>query len=118
MSEPEGDERDARTGLRILRFVRLLEEGKIPRSDKLHVLAEFISVEKGAHVIVPTRGREVPDSVVERAAEVAAWHSSARDAGQVEVDVAQRRYVKKIPEAPPGLVRYSNERTVRVTPKS
>jgi predicted ribosome quality control (RQC) complex YloA/Tae2 family protein len=71
----------------------------------------------GAHVIVPTRGREVPDNVLERAAAVAAWHSSAREAGQVEVDVTLRRYVKKIPEAPPGLVRYSNERTVRVTPQ-
>lgn len=50
LSEPEGDERDARTALRILRFVRLLEEKKIPRGDTLHVLAEFISVEKGAHI--------------------------------------------------------------------
>jgi hypothetical protein len=50
LSEPEGEERDARTGLRILRFTRLLEEGKLPRSDTLHILAEFISVEKGAHV--------------------------------------------------------------------
>ena len=50
LSEPEGEERDARTALRILRFVGLLEEGKVPHGDKLHVLAEFISVDKGAHI--------------------------------------------------------------------
>jgi hypothetical protein len=50
LSEPEGDERDARTAMRILRFVRLLEEGKVPHGHDLHVLAEFISTEKGAYI--------------------------------------------------------------------
>jgi predicted ribosome quality control (RQC) complex YloA/Tae2 family protein len=71
----------------------------------------------GAHVILRTNGASPPDEVVERAAELAAWHSAARTSGAVEVDVALRRSVKKIPNAPPGLVRYSNERTVRVAPK-
>lgn len=70
----------------------------------------------GAHVILRTRGATPPENVVERAAQLAAWHSAARAAGSVEVDVAARRHVKKMPNAPPGLVRYSNERTLRVTP--
>jgi predicted ribosome quality control (RQC) complex YloA/Tae2 family protein len=36
----------------------------------------------------------------------------------VEVDVTRRRYVKKIPGGAPGLVRYANERTLRVTPRA
>jgi predicted ribosome quality control (RQC) complex YloA/Tae2 family protein len=73
----------------------------------------------GAHVIVRRRGpEEPPDRVLERAAELAAWHSAARSSPRVEVDIAARRYVRKIPNAPPGLVRYSHERTLRVTPKS
>ncbi|MCA1646963.1 MAG: NFACT family protein [Chloroflexi bacterium] len=72
----------------------------------------------GAHVILRTNGATPSDEVVERAAVLAAWHSAARTSGAVEVDVAPRRYVKKIPNAPPGLVRYSNERTVRVTPSA
>ena len=68
----------------------------------------------GAHVVLRTNGREPPDDVVERAAQVAASHSAARGAGTVEVDIAPRRYVKKVPSGPPGLVRYTNERTVRV----
>jgi predicted ribosome quality control (RQC) complex YloA/Tae2 family protein len=69
----------------------------------------------GAHVVL--RGSP-PDAVVERAAELAASHSAARTSGAVEVDVTQRRYVKKIPGGPPGLVRYANERTLRVSPRS
>jgi predicted ribosome quality control (RQC) complex YloA/Tae2 family protein len=69
----------------------------------------------GAHVIL-RGGEQAPDEVVERAAQLAAHHSAARAASAVEVDIAPRRYVKKIPNGPPGLVRYSHERTVRVTP--
>jgi predicted ribosome quality control (RQC) complex YloA/Tae2 family protein len=70
----------------------------------------------GAHVILRTNGATPPDEIIERAAQLAAHHSAAREANAVEVDVTQRRYVKKIPGAQPGLVRYANERTVRVTP--
>jgi predicted ribosome quality control (RQC) complex YloA/Tae2 family protein len=68
-------------------------------------------------VILRSNGSTPPDVILQRAAEVAAWHSAARSAGAVEVDVAPRHNVKKIPGGPPGLVRYSNERTVRVTPR-
>jgi predicted ribosome quality control (RQC) complex YloA/Tae2 family protein len=74
----------------------------------------------GAHVILQTTGapQAPPEELVERAAQLAAWHSAARASGAVEVDVAQRRHVRKIPNAPPGLVRYTNERTLRVTPRA
>jgi predicted ribosome quality control (RQC) complex YloA/Tae2 family protein len=71
----------------------------------------------GAHVILRGEG-EPPPPVLERAAELAAWYSAARSAARVEVDVAPRRYVRKIPHGPPGLVRYTNERTVRVKPSA
>lgn len=70
----------------------------------------------GSHVILQGRG-EPPDSIVEQAASAAAWYSSARANGSVEVDVAPRRHVRKIPGGPPGLVRYSHERTIRVPPR-
>ena len=69
----------------------------------------------GAHVILRTNGATPPDDVVFQAARLAAQHSSARSAGAVEVDVAPRRYVKKVPNGPPGLVRYANEYTLRVS---
>jgi predicted ribosome quality control (RQC) complex YloA/Tae2 family protein len=71
----------------------------------------------GAHVILRTNAATPPDEIVERAAQVAAFHSAAQNSTSVDVDVALRRHVKKIPNAPPGLVRYANERTLRVTPR-
>jgi predicted ribosome quality control (RQC) complex YloA/Tae2 family protein len=71
----------------------------------------------GAHIILRRRGAlEPPEPVIERAAQLAAWHSAARTSSRVEVDVAPRRHVRKIPNAPPGLVRYTHERTLRVAP--
>jgi predicted ribosome quality control (RQC) complex YloA/Tae2 family protein len=67
-------------------------------------------------VILRTNGSTPPDQIVQRAAQLAAHYSAARSAGAAEVDVTAKRYVKKIPNAPPGLVRYANERTVRVAP--
>jgi predicted ribosome quality control (RQC) complex YloA/Tae2 family protein len=70
----------------------------------------------GAHVILRGPRGEPPAHVLERAAQLAAHHSAARGSARVEVDAAPRRYVRKIPAAPPGLVRYTNERTLRVEP--
>lgn len=72
----------------------------------------------GAHVILRSAGRTPPEDIIERAAQLAARYSAARTAGSVEVDVAPKRYVKKIPGGPAGLVRYSNERTLRVAPQT
>jgi predicted ribosome quality control (RQC) complex YloA/Tae2 family protein len=73
----------------------------------------------GAHVILRRAGprADPPAQILERAAQLAAYHSGARSSARVEVDAAPRRYVRKIPSAPPGLVRYTNERTLRVEPR-
>jgi predicted ribosome quality control (RQC) complex YloA/Tae2 family protein len=72
----------------------------------------------GAHVIVQWQGGAVDPRTLERAAQLAAWYSSAREAGAVEVDYAPRRQVRKIAGAGPGMVTYRNERTIRVPPTS
>lgn len=50
LCEAEGTDRDARTAMRVLRFLRMLEDGTIPRSDRLHLVAEFLSVDKGTYL--------------------------------------------------------------------
>ncbi len=50
LSEPSGGDRDARTALRVLRFVRLLEDNQVPKGLCLHLLAEFVSVDKGLYI--------------------------------------------------------------------
>ena len=47
---------------------------------------------------------------------VAAYYSASRTGGQVEVDIARRRHVRKIKGAGPGMVTYRNERTIAVRP--
>jgi predicted ribosome quality control (RQC) complex YloA/Tae2 family protein len=69
----------------------------------------------GAHVIIKRDRREVPDAVVQRAAELAAYYSRARDSEtQVAVVVTERRFVRRMRGKYPGMVTVRNERTVWV----
>ncbi len=75
----------------------------------------------GAHGILRTAGKPgaVPEAVLRRAAEIVAARSgsSVKHAGLVAVDVVERRHVRKPRGAKPGLVTYTRERTVDVTPR-
>ncbi|MCA9879949.1 MAG: NFACT family protein [Thermomicrobiales bacterium] len=73
----------------------------------------------GSHVIIRWARPGLPENplTVEAAAALAAWYSSARESGGVEVDVAPRRHVRKIKGAGPGMVTYRHERTLRVRPR-
>lgn len=69
----------------------------------------------GAHVIVKRAGREVPEHVLRRAAELAAHYSPARTGGgEVLVDYTEQRFVNRIRGGHPGLVTYRNEETLWV----
>jgi predicted ribosome quality control (RQC) complex YloA/Tae2 family protein len=68
----------------------------------------------GAHVIIKSSGQPVPDEVIRRAAELAAHYSPARGESGVDVDVAERRFVRRVRGGHPGMVTYRNEQTVRV----
>jgi len=71
----------------------------------------------GSHVIVPVRGKEEPGrEVVRRAAAIAAWHSKAKNAGQVAVSVTRAKFVSKPRGAKTGTVRIRREKTVTVRP--
>ncbi len=70
----------------------------------------------GAHVIIQTGGREMPEDVIRRAASIAAYYSRARSETRVLVDVTRRKYVRKIKGGKPGMVTYRNESPVEVAP--
>ncbi len=73
----------------------------------------------GAHVILARddqrrragRGRRA-------AASLAAFHSRAKAATSVEVDYTLRKHVRKQRAAPPGLVWYTQARTIAVPPRA
>lgn len=69
----------------------------------------------GAHVILRTSGGVSEADIVEAAA-LAAGYSKLRNEAQVDVLCAERRYVRRIPNAPPGSATYKNERVIRVAP--
>ena len=71
----------------------------------------------GSHVIIRTGGKEVSDGDLYTAASIAAWHSKARNSGQVPVDYTKVRHVKKPSGAKPGMVIFTDNRTLYVEPK-
>jgi predicted ribosome quality control (RQC) complex YloA/Tae2 family protein len=74
----------------------------------------------GSHVIIrmPEHIDNVPRSVIERAAQLAAWHSKAREArGKVEVHLCRVADVRKPRGAPPGQVEIRRWEGVRVYPR-
>ena len=70
----------------------------------------------GSHVIVMCRGGEVSEATVMRAAALAAANSKASGSSQVPVDYTPVKYVKKPGGAKPGMVIYTTNKTVFVTP--
>ena len=70
----------------------------------------------GSHVIIVTQGETPPDRTILEAAMLAAYHSKGRASSQVPVDYCAARYVKKPAGAKPGMVIFTNNQTVYVTP--
>ncbi len=70
----------------------------------------------GAHVIVKSGGRPVPERTLREAAALAAYYSQARAAGSVPVDHTQQRYVRHMKGGGPGMVTYEHERTLQAEP--
>lgn len=71
----------------------------------------------GSHVILFTEGRELTETAIFDAAAIAAYHSKGRASENVPVDYTQVRHVKKPAGAKPGMVIFTHNRTVYVTPK-
>jgi len=86
-----------------------------PRDIWLHVAGPA-----GSHVIVrnPLELDELPRPVLERAAQLAAWHSKARGAkGKVEVHVCRVADIRKPKGFAPGQVQLKSWNSIKVYPK-
>jgi len=73
----------------------------------------------GSHVVIrnPDKLSELPRTVIERAAELAAYHSKARDGGKVEVHLARIADISKPRGYAPGKVILKKWVGIRVYPK-
>lgn len=70
----------------------------------------------GSHAIIVTNGETPPISTIEEAAVIAAVNSKAKDSSQVPVDYCPVKFVKKPVGAKPGMVIFTNNKTLYVTP--
>ena len=82
------------------------------RSENIWLHAKNIA---GSHVIIDYEG-EPPETTLREAALLAAYYSQSRASASVPVDYTPRKFVKKPSGARPGMVIYSTNRTLYVTP--
>lgn len=86
---------------------------KMSRPDDIWLHARGVP---GSHVIISTAPGSPSQATILWAAGLAAFYSKLQSEKQVEVSYTQKRHVRPIKNAPPGLVRVKEEKTVRVTP--
>ncbi len=70
----------------------------------------------GSHVIIRTNGQPPPERTLFEAAQLAAYHSKGRSGSGVPVDYTAVKFVKKPAGAKPGMVIFTNNKTLYVTP--
>ncbi len=70
----------------------------------------------GSHVIISCNGKQPSEEAILYAARLAAYHSKARNSSNVPVDYTLVRHVSKPNGAKPGMVIYTDNKTVYVDP--
>ena len=70
----------------------------------------------GSHVIIRTNGRTPSKQTITEAARLAAYHSKGKSGSGVPVDYVPVKFVKKPAGAKPGMVIFTNNKTLYVTP--
>lgn len=70
----------------------------------------------GSHVILFTEGKQPSESAIFQAASIAALHSKGKNSENVPVDYTKVKYVKKPKGAKPGMVIFTDNKTVYVNP--
>ncbi|KJS81449.1 MAG: hypothetical protein JM58_16785 [Peptococcaceae bacterium BICA1-8] len=87
---------------------------KLGKNDDLWLHVKDIP---GSHVIIKNPDKkEIPKSILDTAANLAAYYSKGRYSAQVPVDYTLRKHVKKPGGAKPGMVIYENQKTIYITP--
>ena len=69
----------------------------------------------GSHVILKA-DKPISDDILVKAAEIAAKHSQAKESSNVPVDYCKVQYVKKPNSSKPGMVIFTNNKTLNVNP--
>ena len=77
-----------------------------------------LSGQPGSHVLLRgPEGEKADNDKIQLAANIAAYHSKARNAGNCKVDCCFARDVSKAPRAPAGEVRIAHYKSIRARPQ-
>lgn len=90
-----------------------LTKGLSPEDIWLHTQKYHSS-----HVGILCGGREVPDGVLQTAAEICAYYSDGKHGSKIPVDYTKKKFVKKPPKSNAGFVIYTDYKTILADPKS
>lgn len=72
---------------------------------------------RGSHCLLKCNGSEVKEHTLVACCKIAAQHSKAKLSSNVPVDYCFVKYVKKPSGSKPGMVIYTNNKTINVNPK-
>ncbi|MBE6948930.1 MAG: fibronectin/fibrinogen-binding protein [Ruminococcaceae bacterium] len=104
------------TGMTILAGRNNIENDELTKSAfKRDIWLHTLKVH-GSHVIIRVPESEADETTLSEAASIAAYYSQARNSSKVPVDYTQVRYVKKPAGSKPGMVIYTNQKTVLADP--
>lgn len=70
----------------------------------------------GSHVLIVAGGRFITEKTLLEAGNLAAWYSKSRGSSNVPVDYLEFKHLKKPSKAKPGMVIFTNQNTMYVTP--
>lgn len=73
---------------------------------------------QGSHVILVTEQKEPSQEIINQVASICAHYSKASQSSNVPVDYTLAKYVKKPAKAKPGMVIYTNQKTINVQPSN
>ena len=97
------------------RFIRRRKEKNSKKRKREDIWLHTQGI-AGSHVIIRTEGRQPGEQTLFEAAQLAAFHSKGRSGSGVPVDYVAVKFVKKPAGAKPGMVIFTNNRTLYVTP--
>ena len=70
----------------------------------------------GSHVLVIANGRFISEQTLLEGGNLAAWYSKARGSLNISVDYVEYKYVKKTSKSKPGMVVFTNQKSMVVSP--
>ncbi len=94
-----------------------IENDKLTFTAKPFDLWVHLKNQHSSHVIIRSKGREVPEEIITIACQICAYYSKDRECGKTECVYTLKKNVKKPPKSKPGFCVYENFKSVMVEPQ-